>query len=569
MAQLKPDSVYAGKCKEIVQEYLPLLLKADQDRLRPIVAQFKNDTDYTQFLLTDGEIIWGRFMEDVAATGNKRHFTPLSSDETTDLWKELKVAFEPEKAEVGQPPMPKSDARGTLLLWASLLLISGFLLIFGTYMFIPTFTRWLFEEKINAMEKTQSVKLQRIEEFLRGDAFNEVRDSTSDLAQALRGADLALKNMDDLVNSAQVQASKGKVSLENVQQRIDNATSAETEVRQQLEKLQLVPPATPPPPAAADAATSPTLLEALTSLGKSLQEGKTPDEVVSAANIASGHLKTLQEEVRRVSSSITVGGDGTAEGSMGLVEIKRLLDNAVKGSSDLTSALSSLEKLTDPEDPVAFIEIPTQAANQIRSLSESAANMKSSIDALKSANGELTTSVTAASKALTDLSASASLKTLSERTDVVDTIQSVTQIIDDTRESLSTANERLDDVGSVLDGLAEITDIQSSLAFRGSSPAVLLLFAIGGMFVVFGLSLLLRSVKAAEHESAERQWREHSKLYAHLAASLIAKGIDPTAVLTRLQTVALHGADEAPKANGRLPVSVTLTELIDMLRLKS
>ncbi|MCB9831391.1 MAG: hypothetical protein H6807_02880 [Planctomycetes bacterium] len=159
-------------------------------------------------------------------------------------------------------------------------------------------------------------------------------------------------------------------------------------------------------------------------------------------------------------------------------------------------------------------------------------------------------------------------------------LEETRRAIVDLRSRILTANNHLatsrafvDDAKEVTSRLRDLEDAtkklveyQYQVAFEGASPAIWLLFAIGGMFVTFGMTSVLKSVRLLELERAEKTWRRRARGDAVLATALLSVGIDPDVVMRAIH-VGLP-ADDSESIQVATPISQTIGEIAKAIRAK-
>ena len=147
-----------------------------------------------------------------------------------------------------------------------------------------------------------------------------------------------------------------------------------------------------------------------------------------------------------------------------------------------------------------------------------------------------------------------------------DTISFASDVVSGSKESYDKTKRTLKKLEDATTNLSGIAQLQAELAFKGASPAIFLLLAIGGMFVTFGLSSMLKWVKDMDEKQAGEIWAKRNELYTEISIALVQQGVDPSSVISRLQSA--FPTAESEHGGIKFPISETLSEIGKMLNPK-
>lgn len=102
-------------------------------------------------------------------------------------------------------------------------------------------------------------------------------------------------------------------------------------------------------------------------------------------------------------------------------------------------------------------------------------------------------------------------------------------------------------------------------AYHGAGPAIMLLLAIGGMFITFSATSLLAWVRGEERQRDAAEWDRKTERFIGVGLSLLAKGVDPVRVLSVTDQISLkHEGDRSHTTPS--PLSQTLAELVSAIK---
>jgi uncharacterized membrane-anchored protein YhcB (DUF1043 family) len=202
---------------------------------------------------------------------------------------------------------------------------------------------------------------------------------------------------------------------------------------------------------------------------------------------------------------------------------------------------------------------------------ESLSELASQVKLLQDATSDLRVVVAPLSKSTTELQSALTkysddpvtkkIKTESET--VFESIANASDVIAEAKTGYEDIVEATSTISDAAKSLDEISELQANLAYRGTAPAVIMLFAIGGMFVTFGLSSLLKWLKLTERAEKLGEERANLLLRSQIGSLLITHGIDPSSFLDRIQGKS-SPADDLGSTNPQFPISVTLAEIAKM-----
>ena len=130
------------------------------------------------------------------------------------------------------------------------------------------------------------------------------------------------------------------------------------------------------------------------------------------------------------------------------------------------------------------------------------------------------------------------------------------------QDAYAASSGTMEDLRKAVDDIKSISEMQSQLAYRASSPAMWLLLAIGGMFVTMGASFLQRWLRIRESARERRHGEAQARTLARLAAVFSRNGVSSTALVESIP----RASNEAKDDHGpRTPPIQILSEIGKLL----
>lgn len=600
---LQPSWLHAERRREVVNRYFERLNRSDRDALRGRLDSLESADDFTEFLEGAGSRIWGMFLKDVAGVEAGRDFAPLGEDELGVLELALQRAFDADSSTPQPFQQQQGDKPRTFTLravhrekWpyiarlavAIMLLIGGFWLIYNTYERIPKLTQEFQEVRNQVLGEALQEDLDTIQNVLESESFLDLGIQVTDLSLAFSRVQKSLDEVSLLTQQVRETQAIARPAADALTSSQEQLRTAIADVRTQLAAID---PSTftetnessdgTPETDSTGAQEPRTLIQAIDKIQSSLGNAVAVDTLVTQLEEARASLNQYESEAAGLVSSWKEAWDGQrpSEGRERLSHDEaaalaamwdwssnppaRVPDNAV--SPPLRQLESLLQEVVEGRP---LLSIDAELLAGVRGLSQQFA-------ALAEAFGRADRAVEVIDASRVDLGAridqlenNGDLASISQTVEqVINPIRISSDVISRTRNAYQETAGALQKLNAATSSVESITELQSSMAARGSAPAVLLLFAIGGMFVTFGLTALLRWLKDIDHTRSVKQWKSETHLYSQIAVALLARGIDPTRILQRLQAVPRTGET---KADGpiKTPVSETLSELVQVLRQK-
>ena len=569
---LPPENFLDRKRKEIARrhfENLPLGTKARLEEDFQTAVDAPGSEPLVAFLRGEGVVIWEDYVKEIGRRESGRDFSPLDHSERDSFRERIQESFENAKPTVSEETIAVSKRR----VWVGLtLFLMGFSIIFTTYYAIPYIGSAIYQKRQEDIQAKVGPQLEKITDTI-GKETNLNREllRLSDALSLLESFESDLGSMASLINTLKpLNVAAGKAS----ETFTDNAETLKV-LKEDVDKavkdftLQITP--APPAPAADPKVAKPVAPKDLISkLSSEINASLVPEpllELVSELVETKDELYKLQNPVltrvkdafssRVIESYTWYPSDEEREA---ISEIRNLdLSN-----EQLAGKLESLaKKLSEQLPTLPDAKFRLTAADKIsleqltmgfEQLKDAAKNLDTKLGAIDVATKDLET-------ILQQLDENESIK--KSATGVFDKIASASRVIEQATEGykkIANATEKIDKAATSLD---DISELQAGLAYRGTAPAVIMLFAIGGMFVTFGLSSLLKWMKLWERAEEINENRNNLLLMSELGALLIEHGIEPSSFLDRIQSASTRREENSP-SNPQFPISVTLAEIAKM-----
>ncbi|MEO0438385.1 MAG: hypothetical protein AAF098_15905 [Pseudomonadota bacterium] len=584
--ELQPDWILSDNRRQLTHHYFRKLPRPTQKRLESKLESLNTSDDYADFLKSEGHEVWLLFLADQENNSGGRDFTPLNKDEKDELEKSLNRAFSREHGEPSESSTSAIFSRSVIARFvvAGVLLASGFLLIYRTYDRLPELTSEYLKEQSEVFEESLTSDLDEIRGVLTGEKFAALGEQVTSLNFALADLQSATAQVSDLTTSVRQLQSSGTVAdeaIERAKVQIDEAIVAVRERLVAIDPSIFGAPIDPNQAKAAVTAPAP-LVQELQRVSADTASAIAPQSIVDLINasliaitqqtadwdnliddlrqawgtqrVESGRQRINTDEASSLNAVLNWNGEssqdsGAKEGPDALVELRASLERVIESNSPVFIDQTSLRTLQGLQSGLSQLG---QSFGSLRTATEvmnaSQVSLKSSIDSL------------AQNESLSDISENTKL--------LVSPVQVATAVISNTSQSYTEVGDALRTLNKAAASIERISEMQENLAIRGSAPAVLLLFAIGGMFVTFGLTSLLRCLKEIDHRDAQTNWRSETVMYTRLSTALLSNGIDPTPILSRLQAIP-RTSEGKPESPVKMPLSETLAELVKAVKQKS
>lgn len=568
---LPPEFFLADKRKELAKRYfenLPDHLKAKLND--EFETAFSPGGDAISFLRGPGIIIWERYVSELGKSQIGRDFSPLDVDERENFKTTIEESFEHAKT---QDEERKVSISGRRLFASVVLLLFGFLIICVTYYAIPKLGSAVFRQSQEDIKNSVGPQLERIEKtFGKKDNVNRELLRLSDSLNMLTRFQSDLGTTKNLLDRLQLLTNTSDTASKRLAANVGLIEGAEKKVATEVENFKkAITPAAPP----ADSATEKPepLLDLLTRISASLNQTIVPEEfeeVINQWNVARQELlksETPLSEKLRVWKGHSWDSNSWTYYS---VEQRTAIEDVVGATNE------------NAEPAKKFDESNNKLLKQLRELTkvkfrlskqdkESLSELASQVKLLQDATSDLRVVVAPLSKSTTELQSALTkysddpvtkkIKTESET--VFESIANASDVIAEAKTGYEDIVEATSTISDAAKSLDEISELQANLAYRGTAPAVIMLFAIGGMFVTFGLSSLLKWLKLTERAEKLGEERANLLLRSQIGSLLITHGIDPSSFLDRIQGKS-SPADDLGSTNPQFPISVTLAEIAKM-----
>lgn len=577
LGKFSPSWLVESKCRQIANHYYESSPKNIRDDLSQTKRSLSRKSDLIDFLENDGESLWNRFVSDLTATDDARDFKPFTKDESEALRDRIDLAFgtnlddAPPRFNGDGPNDQKntehrkaSGLRMTRLIVALTLLVGGFGVIFSTYLYLPEITRKFQQQSTEGINQDVNDNLQAVLEQLRGPAFANLSSQITQLQNNFLGVESSLDQFRQFSGQLVLAQSASNEASQRLVDQLSESDAVSQQVNSIIQSFQA-------PVDSADPNAAQGLEAALRNVADQTSAMVTQVEVLSKVDAVKLGLEQYESQAAGLIIDFTSAWDRTSR-STGTSIISAAENAAINAMRDwdpegeLTLPVQDMLELIEAiRTESKAILVPDGFVNQIEGLSGQLSELTKAGSALTTQVVELKGQSEALNAALESQVQNEALNRLSTQSaELFQTVSLASSVIRQSQQTYeNTANvlEDLEDGASSLKGLAEL---QSDLLFRGASPAVLLLLAIGGMFVTFGLTSLLKWVKDGDQTHSELAWHKQARLYAVLASALMERGIDPAPFLSRLQAISV-GVDGEQHAI-KTPASETIAEIAKALK---
>ncbi|MBY5933722.1 hypothetical protein KUV51_11985 [Tateyamaria omphalii] len=584
-----PDWLVDTKCRQVTNLYMDKMSKDVRDDLKKLMPSSARKSDMVDFLSGDGEILWNRFVADLTSSEGSRDYTPFSLQEAEALNTRIDLAFGIESTQshrgASNPPgdaaipsnsdskqkRQKAAAGSRARLATGIgLLMAGFIIIFFTFIYLPGITRQ-FQEIRNAGINTEvNENLQAVMSQLRAPEFSDLSSQIQQLESnfvEVEGALNSFRAFAGQVNQAQELSETASSDLLQQVASIESLAQRTEVIVQQYEARQVASAAGD---GTAEASQEPNLgpgfevtLRELVDQSRAMT---TPDDMLAQIDAAAAALEVYETEtVGLVTGLASVWDrDDRTTGWTVLTEEENAAINAIRDwnpEGQVVDPLQDLRRVVSvlANQPAVFA-VPDGFIASVTALDAQFEELKVALSEFKEQVSTSNEVAVGLQGALLAQSENETLRQLSERSSqLFGTVSSASAVISQSRQTYENTAGVLEDLEGGAASLRGLAELQADLAFRGASPAVVLLLAIGGMFVTFGLTSLLKWVKDAEAVRTEEAWQNQARMYSILASGLLERGIDPTPLLGRLQSISINS--EGERAIVKSPVSETIAEI--------
>lgn len=564
---LPPENFLEAKRKEIANRCFKNLPQGTKDKLEDDFKAAKNGAaaDLIAFLRGDGAVIWERYVREIGRRESGRDFSPLDLSERESFRERIEQSFQ--NADLSETrEIAKVSTRR--IWWGLTMLLVGFSIIGTTYYVIPYIGSTIYQKRQEEIQAKVSPQLRTIKETI-GEQTDVNREllRLSDALALLESFENDLSSMANLINALKplnAAADKASLALESntetlktnsdaVKTTLDQFTTSITPVAAEGDK-----PATP-------------VKDMLAQIGTKIDNSLAPESLQKLIADLSAATKEFEEIEKPLTEELKNALEGSYIETDRYLYITESRNKALKAVLDpeskqeaLSARIENLRKIfgeqlaklpnitsvieTSEKEKLEGIAVSFSALGKaIETLNKSLTEIKAASDSLKSAAKDFETNETIKNDAAT----------------VFDKISAASHVIGEATKGykkIASATQKIEQAAQSLD---DISELQAGLAYRGTAPAVIMLFAIGGMFVTFGLSSLLKWMKLSERAEETGEHRNNLLLMSELGALLIEHGIEPSAFLDRIQSTGAK-RDENTPISPQLPVSVTLAEIAKM-----
>lgn len=583
---LPPEFFLAEKRKEISKrcfETLPahtkLSLKEGFD-----AAYGHGGDSLVTYLRSEGAPIWEKYVSELGKKQLGRDFSPLDENERENFRTTIADSFNQAVKRDEERKVKVSKRR----FWAGgSLLAIGFGIIALTYWLIPILATSLYKQRQQEIKNSIAPELEAIKvTFGQKSDVNRELVRLSDSLSLLEGFQ---KNLDEtktfLLKLEQVTTLSEPAAATLTAQATDLVTIGDSVEKAVADfRAATIPEpttaATSPKPTAAAAKSAPTTdtpVNLLTKIEKLISKTVVPQDVLEnlsdwekSRNEVLLKEQTLAEKLKVWEKHVWFEPQFAQDWSYHTALEKEAITQVFTDDPETEKLRAKYAVLTESfKDEVRNLadvkyrlaksdkESIKELLEEVKKLGNAADSLKETVNPLVAASGEL-------KAALATYADDASTKDLKARAvRMFDLISGASRIIADAKtgyQKIVDATEKVDKAATSLD---DISELQAGLAYRGTAPAVIMLFAIGGMFVTFGLSSMLKWMKLSERAENLGENRANLLLMSQIGALLISHGLEPGPFLDRIQSSG-KPMEDASTTSPQFPVSVTLAEIAKM-----
>lgn len=527
--ELSPALLLVSACRDIIEEYK----SKNPQSASGIERELKDvDDDYRAYLSGKGKWIWEGYLSQLCRRARKiRDYTPLSKREVSSINRgidEAKATLEQLSGERDNSKIEllyQRHARYRLITGVAFLLI-GFVVFGTTYFGLPWIAGRLLREQLNvtAGSVVESLESETAQ-------LDSLPNALGRLTNAYVKAEKAFNAITPF-NESFVQTETLLKEVQRFQETIDRSVIEVTKeggVSSQLSSLQAYLTETPPK---VEGGPEPK------SIQLQLQDiaARTDGTVITLTD----RLEALVGDLRAAASSLPNGA--------GKSSLLATINTWERDFQSLRKSALATSLVISPEDATRIDEISVGVNHLIGEVS----NLTTALGNYNSAAGILVSDLKATSNNVLPEGAKAVA-------DLVSLQQQFTGI--ETLADLETARTTLVNAANAMQ---QVVSGMESVATRGASPGIILLFGTAALFVTFGLSSLLRWVKGYEQRHANAVWATQTQFMCQVVKSLLTQGIDPSRALVRIRPVSQR--DEA-ESQGMMPLASAIEEIVKLIRL--
>ncbi len=550
-----PEWLSHDKAKTVAEHYLAV---QPDDRRKPLQVAFdkvdkRKNEELIQFLKDEGDVLWGEFVRELARTVLHRDYTPLLPKEVEALDRRMKEAFEPPPDIGGMPIRIRT---------AAALLVSGALVIILAFVSLPYLAVSFQEAANSAFDENVRGAIKSIEAGLKNAKTDEAARLNRDILSSLRSSAERLPSVDilrDRIQPAVRSCEQASKALADLNKGMEGYSA---DIRKWVLELSKSPvnDSIGKIAAAVDPSVDPAkATEVLTELNRLYEQ---EDKLTNLLNRAAAALKYdanrdgTYQSWRKVEGALTnvVKDIDTSAAAL-------TTDPMGKRKELKTRAIQSQKNIVITK---RVIDVPPDVKKLFSNLGTTVSALGKENDRLATSLGDLKTHQQSLSKSLNETEISPSGVELAKAFQVRGQLEAVTKDVAQNAQNLQSVADSHDNLSAVVQKLKDLSVLQAELLYKGASPGLLLVLAIGGMFVTFGLSSWLRWVKLLELNRQDKIWRARNLMYVRLTAAFVEHGINPTPFLMRLQTA--FPTEEGEGAAARLPITETIGEIGKMIR---
>jgi len=567
LTEIDPSWLIDEKCRALTHYYYDKLSPAIQFTLKDGIKELKLKDDYVNFLNSDGVVIWDEFIKDVAKSKKERDFSPLSDAEAEKLFAKIDDSYNhftkitpPHSVSQNNSVVEKlSNPLFIRLGMAIFLLIGGFSVIFYTFFELPKITQQFQEEtKRQVREDGIQDALNQVTRLIKSDDFEHMSEQINGLGLEFKNTQQSISKLSQLTSELALVRDQWKNEGKAIISQKSVIASASKIFTDKVNKF--------------DTEITP-LNTNLAKLANTIDGWADPKELRVAFEAANKELSSYDSNASRLLLTFSKTWDEVGEPGRA-AWINDDERNAIDKIIDWSKTEAKSERLEGFRDALKEIEKQSKIILIDDALKISILNLEEQLKALLEAKLDLENTASNVTQASTKLNVAVDklnnnqvLKGLGDGSDkLLETLGYASDIVFNSKESYNKTKQTLKKLEEATENLGGLARLQAELAFKGASPAILLLLAIGGMFVTFGLSSMLKWVKDIDEKQAIDTWARKNQLYTAISASLIQHGVDPAPVLSRLHNA--FPTNEAEHAGIKFPISETFNEIGKMIQPK-
>lgn len=504
-----------------------------------------------------------------------RDFRPLSKSGKAELRDQLaKALTEHERSEAELlKTKDRVGRRFTARFWiAVVFLLSGIILIATVFLGLPLVTSQFQAIQKSVFDDQQRQSLEDVKSRLSGPEFTQLINQTKSLESSFKSLQISLTKVEEFTKSLEQIQGVGELASKNLRAQTEPLVDIQSHLSAAVQKLNGLSVATPASSPTTQAATRSTVFEpglarfeaviAKMAEDKDIAEARKliEDEIPALdrySNDSFSQAKEIWNRTRPYSNNYWREFPEPKD----LIALDALFNRSPATQPTSLPRIRSYLTMLSQQNTIKADEGLKSSMNDFVLI---ARGLNENFSKLNNATARVATARDDLERIAKDLQGNAILTSLSRDSSAVfSTVSNAADVIEKSRSTFESTGNSLKSLESATENLDRLSELQRDLAFKGTSPAALLLLAIAGMFVTLGVRALLKWVQDIDQRRIDSIWRIRTKLYCVVATELLAQGYDPNTLLRRLQSTSQLAEGES---SIKSPITETLSELLPAIK---